>query len=328
MTYDICYPIHEGKVRKSYELFSRVVETTDRLSVFDRVVIPEVTSKGAVLNYISNNFKHLTADIVPNDLIDVKDSFFEDLGFGEEYTGRMNLVRNLTMIPIEFIVRGYLTGSGWTSYKQSGKICGIYLPGGMKESEQLAMPIVTPTTKESTGHDKPVTRSETVDVVTFWLLETFDYRDSSDPDEAARHEAESIVSKCYEYALSLYDFISKYAEERGIIFVDTKFEFGLDDEGKIRVGDEVGTPDSSRFSPVNKYQLGKKFISMDKQRIRDFCAEAGFHGDEDEEIPDIPESIIKDIEDTYISIADKLFGESGFVMHMITCSEERRLYNA
>lgn len=324
MTNEICYPIHEGKVRKSYELYSRVVETTNRLSVFDRVVVSNVNSKGAVLNFISNEFKHLTADIAPNDLIDVPETFFQMLGFGEEYTGRMSLVKPLSMIPIEFIVRGYLTGSGWTSYKQTGKICGVYLPNGMKESEKLAMPIVTPTTKADTSHDQAVTREETVDIVTFWLLEMCDYSESSDPDEAAHQDAENIVKTCYDYALSLYEYISKYAEKRGIIFVDTKFEFGLDDDGYVVLGDEVGTPDSSRFSPADKYQVGRKFFSMDKQVIRNFCADAGFHGDENEDIPDIPDSVIKKVEDTYIDIANRLFGDNSFILHLISCSEERK----
>jgi phosphoribosylaminoimidazole-succinocarboxamide synthase len=327
MTNEICYPIHEGKVRKSYQLYARVVETTDSLSVFDRVVTDSVTSKGAVHNYISKNFKHLTADLVPNDLINVKDSFFEDLGFGEEYTGRMSLVRDMTMIPIKFIVRGYLTGRAWSSYRETGKVCGTFLPGGMSQSEKLVMPIITPETKPSTGYSKPITRSEAVDVVAFWLLEICDYSQSTDPDEAARHDAEAFVSKCYEYSLALYDFISKYGEERGILFINTKFEFGLDDEGNIRVGDELGTPDSSRLSATSSYSVGKKCVSLDKQRIIDFCAEAGFHGDEDE-VPEIPDSIITDLQSTYISISDQLFGENGFVMHMINCSDERQITNS
>lgn len=323
MKSNICYPIHEGKVRNSYELYGRVVEVTNRLSVFDRVVLPDVSSKGAVLNFISNNFKRLTADIVPNDLLNVSDKFFQDLGFDEEYIGRMSLVKPLNMIPIEFIVRGYLTGSGWESYKQTGKICGIHIPSGMRESEKLGVPIVTPTTKASTGHDKPVTKKETIDIVAFWLLENYDYSQSSSPDDAAMNDAEGIVKVCYEYALSLYDYVSKYAEKRGIIFVDTKFEFGLDENWDVILGDELATPDSSRFSPASKYQVGKKFVSMDKQVIRDFFAEAGFHGDEYDEVPEVPDSILKTVEDTYIGISDKLFGNSSFILYLITCADER-----
>ncbi len=252
-------PIKEGKVRQVFDQGDTLIITaTDRISAFDVILKNRIPDKGAVLTKMSKFWFDFTKDIVPNHMIstDVKDmpEFFQT----EEFAGRSMKCRKLTMLPIECIVRGYITGSGWESYKANGTVCGITLPGGLKESDKLPEPIYTPTTKAELGdHDEHITFEESAAI----LEKGFPGRGASYADKI-RDCTIDLYKKCAEYALS-----------RHIIIADTKFEFGLDENGSIVLGDEMLTPDSSRFWPLEGYQPGQAQPSFDKQFVRDWLKE-------------------------------------------------------
>ena len=249
-------PIKEGKVREIYDNGdSFIMVATDRISCFYVILNNEVTKKGTVLTQMSKFWFDLTEDILPNHMIsvDVKDmpEFFQQ----EKYTGKSMMCRKLNMLPIECIVRGYITGSGWKSYQENGTVCGITLPEGLKESDKLPEPIYTPSTKAEIGdHDENISFEQSID-----HLEKYFPGRGRELAEKLRDNTIALYKKCAEYALS-----------KGIIIADTKFEFGLDEDGNMVIGDEMLTPDSSRFWPAEGYEPGHGQPSFDKQFARDW----------------------------------------------------------
>ena len=249
-------PIKEGKVREIYDIGDHLIlVATDRISCFDVILHNTVNLKGKVLTQMSKFWFDLTKDIVPNHMVstDVNDmpEFFRQPCFD----GNSMMVKKLTMLPVECVVRGYITGSGWASYQKDGTVCGIELPKGLKESEKLPEPIYTPSTKADLGdHDMNISFMESVE----WLEDRF-------PGHGYEYAA-----KLRDLTLALYKKCAAYALEKGIIIADTKFEFGLNEEGEIVLGDEMLTPDSSRFWPLEGYEAGKSQPSFDKQFARDW----------------------------------------------------------
>jgi len=249
-------PYKSGKVRELYDLGDNLIlVSTDRISAFDNILKEPIPEKGAVLNKMSKFWFDFTNDIVPNHMIsiDTKDmpAFFQT----EEFEGKCMLSKKLTMIPVECIVRGYITGSGWSSYKKDGHICGISLPEGLQECQKLPEPLFTPSTKAPLGeHDMNISMTEGAE----WLEQTFPGK------------GKELMEALRELTLKIYNKCANYAWERGIIIADTKFEFGLDEQGHIVLGDEILTPDNSRFWPLEGYEAGKSQPSYDKQFIRDY----------------------------------------------------------
>lgn len=248
--------LYEGKVREVYDIGDKlVIAATDRISAFDHILKNKVTDKGAILTQMSKFWFDYTKDVIPNHMIsvDVKDmpEFFQN----EKYARRSMMCKKLTMLPIECIVRGYITGSGWASYQENGTVCGIKLPEGLVESDKLPEPIYTPSTKAEIGlHDENISFEESVKV-----LEKIYPGKGADYAAQIKDKTIALYKKCAEYALS-----------KGIIIADTKFEFGLDENGNVVLGDEMLTPDSSRFWPLEGYEAGKGQPSFDKQFVRDW----------------------------------------------------------
>ena len=257
--------ISSGKVREIYEVdeYKLLLVVSDRISAFDYILPSLVPNKGKILNQISEFWFNYIKNIIPNHVIstDIKD--FPEEFQTEEFEGRSMLVKKLKMIPVECIVRGYITGSGWKSYQENGTVCGIKLPEGLQESEKLPEPIFTPTTKAAEGHDENISFEEVCDLI------------GKDLAEQLRAKTIEIYSKCAEYALT-----------KGVIIADTKFEFGVDENGTLVIGDEVLTPDSSRFWPASDYQVGKSQKSFDKQYIRDWIKSTGYDPESGTPIPD------------------------------------------
>lgn len=249
-------PVKEGKVREVYDNGeSMIIVATDRISAFDHILKNKITKKGAILTQMSKFWFDFTKDIVPNHMIsvDVKDmpEFFQQ----ERFDGNSMMCKKLEMLPIECIVRGYITGSGWESYKENGTVCGITLPEGLKESDKLPEPIYTPSTKAEIGlHDENISFERSVEIL-----------EKLYPEKGAEY-----AEKIKEYTIALYKKCAEYALSRGIIIADTKFEFGLDENGNVVLGDEMLTPDSSRFWPLEGYEAGKSQPSFDKQFVRDW----------------------------------------------------------
>lgn len=249
-------PVKEGKVREIYDIGdSLIMYATDRISAFDVILKNKVTNKGRVLTQMSRFWFDYTKDVIPNHMlsVDVNDmpAFFRT----EEFRGRSMLCRKLTMIPVECIVRGYITGSGWESYKKNGTVCGIQLPEGLKECDKLPEPIYTPSTKAEIGdHDENISYEKSIDVL----------------EKAFPGHGEEYAKKIKDATIALYVKCADYARTRGIIIADTKFEFGLNEDGEVILADEMLTPDSSRFWPVEGYEPGHSQPSFDKQFVRDW----------------------------------------------------------
>ncbi len=249
-------PIKEGKVREIYDNGDTLIMVaTDRISCFDVILKNQVTKKGTVLTQLSKFWFDMTSDIIPNHMlsVDVKDmpEFFRQ----DKFDGNSMLCRKLDILPIECIVRGYITGSGWASYQKDGTVCGITLPAGLKESDKLQEPIYTPSTKAEIGdHDENISYEQSVAYL----------------EERYPGKGEEYANKLRDYTLTLYKKCAAYALTRGIIIADTKFEFGLDEDGNIVLGDEMLTPDSSRFWPAEGYEPGHGQPSFDKQFARDW----------------------------------------------------------
>ncbi|MGN8817385.1 phosphoribosylaminoimidazolesuccinocarboxamide synthase [Oribacterium sp. HCP28S3_H8] len=249
-------PVKEGKVREIYDLGDQLVMVaTDRISAFDVILNNQITDKGKVLTQMSKFWFDLTRDVISNDLIsvDVKDmpEFFQN----EKFEGRSTLCKKLTMIPIECIVRGYITGSGWENYKKDGTICGMKLPEGLVECQKLPEPLYTPSTKAELGdHDENINFEQSIDV----LEKVFPGR------------GKEIASKIKDATIAVYKKCADYALSKGIIIADTKFEFGLDEDGNVILADEVLTPDSSRFWRLDQYKEGQGQSSFDKQYVRNW----------------------------------------------------------
>ena len=249
-------PIKEGKVREIYDNGdSLILVATDRISAFDVILKNKIVHKGAILTQMSKFWFDFTKDVVPNHMIsmDVKDmpEFFQK----EQFDGNSMMCRKLEMLPIECIVRGYITGSGWASYQENGTVCGIKLPEGLKESEKLPEPIYTPSTKAEIGlHDENISFEKSIEVL----------------EKLYPEKGRMYAEKIRDVTIALYKKCAEYALSKGIIIADTKFEFGLNEQGEIVLGDEMLTPDSSRFWPLKGYEAGKGRPSFDKQYVRDW----------------------------------------------------------
>ena len=249
-------PVKEGKVREIYDIGdSLILVASDRISAFDVILKNLIIGKGTVLTKMSKFWFDLTKDVVPNHMLSVDTKDMPEFFQNENFEGRSMMCKKLTMLPVECIVRGYITGSGWSSYQKTGEVCGIKLEAGLKESQKLSEPIYTPSTKAEIGdHDENISFEQSIDVI------------ERDFPGHGREYAEKIK----DCTIALYKKCADYALERGIIIADTKFEFGVDENGKIVIGDEMLTPDSSRFWPAEGYEAGKSQPSFDKQFVRDW----------------------------------------------------------
>jgi len=260
-----------GKVREIHALddATLVLVASDRISTFDVVLPTAIPDKGRVLTGLSAFWFARTRELVPNHL----------LGLGAD--GRSMTCRRLEMLPVEFVVRGYLAGSGWKDYRETGAICGHALPAGLLESSRLPRPIVTPATKAASGHD-----------------ENIDEEQASELCGDARYHAARAA------ALELYRFGSDHAEARGIVLADTKFEFGVGPKGAVMLGDEAMTPDSSRFWPASEYAVGGAQPSFDKQFVRDWCERRGWN--KEAPGPELPHEIVEGTRARYIEAFERL----------------------
>ena len=249
-------PVKEGKVREIYDIGDALVMVaTDRISAFDVILKNKVTKKGTVLTQMSRFWFDLTKDIIPNHMISVDVNDMPEYFRKEEFDGNSMLCRKLNMIPVECIVRGYITGSGWESYKKTQTVCGIRLPEGLKDCAKLPEPIYTPSTKAEIGeHDENISFERSIEVL----------------EKAFPGKGREYAEKIKDATLALYKKCADYALTRGIIIADTKFEFGLDEDGNVVLGDEMLTPDSSRFWPLDGYEEGHGQPSFDKQFVRDW----------------------------------------------------------
>jgi phosphoribosylaminoimidazole-succinocarboxamide synthase len=272
--------IATGKVREMYDLGDRLLMVaSDRISTYDVVHPTPIPDKGKVLAGLSVFWFELTGDTVPNHLVSVT----EDVP--DEVRGRGLSVMKLDMLPVECVVRGYLTGSGWKDYQATGAVAGIELPEGLRDSEKLPEPIFTPSTKADVGHD-----------------ETIDF------DRAAEIVGDrAVMEQLRDLSIALYSTAADHAASRGVILADTKFEFGRDADGLIRVGDEVLTPDSSRFWPADTYEVGRPQPSFDKQYVRDWAAGTGW--DKTPPAPAIPEDVTAGTRQRYIDAYERITGQ-------------------
>jgi phosphoribosylaminoimidazole-succinocarboxamide synthase len=272
--------IASGKVREMYDLGDRILMVaSDRISTYDVVHPTPIPDKGAVLTGLSAFWFGRTGHIVANHFVSATD------GVPEEVRGRAMAVRKLRMLPVECVVRGYITGSGWKDYQATGSVSGIELPPGLRESERLPTPIFTPSTKADVGHDEAI-----------------------DFDRAAELVGdEELMRRVRDASVALYEFAAEHARERGVILADTKFEFGLDDDGQLVVGDEVLTPDSSRYWPADGYEPGRPQPSFDKQYVRDWAADSGW--DKTPPAPAIPDDVVAGTRARYIEAYERITGE-------------------
>lgn len=249
-------PIKEGKVRQIYDNGDNLIMVaTDRISCFDVILNNVIEKKGTVLTQMSKFWFEFTKDVMDNHMIstDVKDmpEFFQT----PEFVGKSMMCKKLKMLPLECIVRGYITGSGWASYKKDGTVCGIKLSEGLKESQKLPEPIYTPSTKAEIGdHDLNISFEESIEHLEKYY-----------PGKGLEY-----ATKLKDATIALYKKCADYALSKGIIIADTKFEFGLDEDGNILIADEMLTPDSSRFWPLSEYEVGHSEPSFDKQFARDW----------------------------------------------------------
>jgi len=273
--------LSSGKVREMYDLGDRVLMVaSDRISTYDVVHPTPVPDKGNVLSALSAFWFERTREIVPNHFI----SATEDVP--DEIRGRALLVEKLEMLPVECIVRGYITGSGWKDYQRTGTVSGIPLPDGLRESEQLPEPIFTPSTKAEEGHDETISLERAGEIL------------------GSAERAEELR----EVSIALYSHAAEHARTRGIILADTKFEFGVGSGGVLTVGDEVCTPDSSRFWPVEGYEAGKGQPSFDKQYVRDWASQSGW--EKSPPAPAIPDDIVARTREKYVQAYELVSGES------------------
>ena len=282
-------PFKSGKVREMYDAGDSIIMVaTDRISAFDHILKNNIVKKGTVLTQISKFWFNMTKDIVPNHMlsVDVKDmpEFFQK----PEFTGNSMKCQKLNMLPVECIVRGYITGSGWESYKKTGEIRGIKLPEGLQESEKLAEPIFTPSTKAEIGdHDENISVEQSIEIL----------------EKLYPGRGKEYALKLRDYTIAIYKKCAAYALERGIIIADTKFEFGLDENGEVVLGDEMITPDCSRFWPLEGYKVGQGQPSYDKQFVRDWLSanpDAGY---------ELPQDVIDKTIAKYIEAYELLTGE-------------------
>jgi phosphoribosylaminoimidazole-succinocarboxamide synthase len=269
-----------GKVRELYDLSDRLLMVaSDRISTYDAVHPTPIPDKGKVLTGLSAFWFEHTKGIVANHMLSATE------GVPPEARGRALVVRKLKMLPVECVVRGYITGSGWKDYQASGKVSGIELPAGLRESERLPEPIFTPSTKADVGHD-----------------EAIDFEQA-----AALVEDRALMERVRDASIELYSFAAEHARERGVILADTKFEFGLDERGELVLGDEVLTPDSSRYWPADGYEVGRAQPSFDKQYVRDWAASSGW--DKKPPAPAIPVDVVAGTRERYVEAYELIVGE-------------------
>jgi phosphoribosylaminoimidazole-succinocarboxamide synthase len=273
--------IAKGKVREMYGLDDErlLMVASDRISTYDAVHPTPIPDKGKVLTGLSVFWFQKTKQIVANHLISATD------GVPEEVLGRALVVRKLRMLPVECVVRGYITGSGWKDYQATGTVSGIELPAGLRESEQLGEPIFTPSTKADVGHDETIDFAQAAELV---------------GDRA-------LMERVRDVSIELYSFAATHARERGVILADTKFELGLDENDELVVGDEVLTPDSSRYWPVDTYEVGTGQPSFDKQYVRDWAAHSGW--DKRPPAPEIPQDVVTGTRARYVEAYELITGE-------------------
>jgi phosphoribosylaminoimidazole-succinocarboxamide synthase len=269
-----------GKVREIYDLGDRLLlVASDRISTYDVIHPTPIPDKGKVLTGLSVFWFERIGDIVPNHLISATE------GVPDEVRGRAIVVKKLEMIPVECVVRGYITGSGWKDYQATGHVAGIELQEGLRESERLPEPIFTPSTKATAGHD------ETIDL-----------------DRAAELAGSAdLAEELARVSIAVYQRALQHARGRGIILADTKFELGLDSGGTLTLGDEVLTPDSSRFWPCEGYRSGQSQPSFDKQYVRDWASGTGW--DKAPPAPAIPEDVVARTREKYIQAYELITGE-------------------
>jgi len=273
--------IASGKVREIYEGHDQtlLIVASDRISTYDVVHPTPIPDKGAVLTGLSTFWFERTTEIVPNHMLSVAD------GVPAEVRGRAMLVRRLEMLPIECVVGGYLSGSGWKDYQRTGEVCGIRVPSGLSESDRLPEPIFTPATKAQEGHDENI-----------------------DFDRAAELVGDrALTERVRDVSIAVYQHAAEHARERGIILADTKFEFGLDADGELTLGDEVCTPDSSRFWPADEYEPGRAQPSFDKQFVRDWASSTGW--DRNPPAPAIPDDVVARTREKYVEAYERITGE-------------------
>jgi phosphoribosylaminoimidazole-succinocarboxamide synthase len=277
----------QGKVRDIFEAGpdQLVMVATDRISAFDVVLPQPVPGKGQVLTGLSLHWFDLTRHIVPNHVIAADARSFPEpfAADARELAGRAMLVKRAKVVPIECVARGYLSGSGWKEYRESGRVCGIQLPEGLVESDRLTEPIFTPATKEATGHDVNISI-----------------------DEMAERVGRGVAERLKEVTLALYEFAAAHALERGIVLADTKFEFGFAG-GELILIDEALTPDSSRFWPADRYAPGGPQPSFDKQFVRDWLDASGW--DHEPPPPDLPREVIDQTAARYREAYERVTGE-------------------
>jgi phosphoribosylaminoimidazole-succinocarboxamide synthase len=269
-----------GKVREIYDLGDELlIVASDRISTYDVVHPTPIPDKGSVLTGLSAFWFEKTKDILPNHVVSVTD------GVPEEVRGRGMVVRKLKMLPVECVVRGYITGSGWKDYQATGKVSGHTLPEGLQESERLPEPLFTPSTKAEVGHDEAIDFEGAAELI---------------GDRA-------LAERVRDVSLALYEFGAEHARANGIILADTKFELGLDAGGTLTIGDEICTPDSSRFWPADEYEPGRGQPSFDKQYVRDWASSTGW--DRNPPAPPIPDDVVARTREKYVEAYERITGE-------------------
>ena len=270
----------KGKVREIYDLGDDLLMVaSDRISTYDVVHPTPIPDKGKVLTALSVVWFGLTADVVPNHLISATD------GVPDDVRGRALRVTRLRMLPVECVVRGYITGSGWKDYQATGRVSGIELPPGLQESEQLPEPIFTPSTKAQEGHDEAIDLARAGELV----------------------GSAELAGRLRDVSIAVYKAVAEHARARGVILADTKFEFGFDGDGTLTLGDEVCTPDSSRFWPADQYAVGRGQPSFDKQYVRDWAAGTGW--DKAPPAPAIPDDVVAQTRERYVRAYERITGE-------------------
>ena len=284
-------PFKSGKVREMYDVGDSIIMVaTDRISAFDVILKNKISKKGAVLTQLSKFWFDYTKDIVPNHMLSVDVNDMPEFFRKPEFTGNSMKCKKLKMLPMECIVRGYITGSGWESYKKCGEVCGVKLPAGLLESAKLPEPIFTPSTKAEVGtHDENISVEQGAAML----------------EKLYPGKGKEYAEKLRDYTIALYKKCADYALSRGIIIADTKFEFGLDENGTIVLGDEMITPDCSRFWPLEGYKPGHGQPSYDKQFVRNWLSA---HPESDYLLPqDVIDKTIEKYEEAYELLTGKKF---------------------
>lgn len=278
--------ISSGKVREIYQVDADtlLIKATDRISAFDVILPTLIPGKGIVLNKLSQFWFNYTRDIVKNHMITTDETQFPQEFQSPEFAERSMLVKKLAILPYEFIVRGYISGSAWNGYRKDGSFCGYRLPEGLRESDKLSEALFTPSTKEETGHDENISPEQLKDAI-----------------------GVEMFTKTRDICIKLYDSCSRYAYEKGVILADTKFELGLDENGNIVLADELFTPDSSRFWSLADYKPGQSQMSFDKQFVRDWLIDNKLNAVEP--APELPDEIVRETQKKYAEALERLTGE-------------------